>query len=144
MIDEVRPSPVRGFLHPALFLAGSLCAVALVLLPFAFSRSGSGGLGGLAIAGAVCLFAGLCAEGISAVLSGRVDPVSAMLLGMSIRVAPPMAICIGLLATGQNGRDHLAFIAYLLAFYLTTLVLETLAAVKRLGPTSSRTPQVIR
>jgi hypothetical protein len=144
MIDELRPTPVRGFLHPALLLAGSLCAVALLLLPIAVTRTGSAGITGLVIAGGVCLLAGIAAEGIAVALAGRVTPVGIMLLGMGVRVLPPMAICIGLFAAGQSGRAHLAFIGYLLAFYLTTLTLETLAAVKRLGGEPSRCAQVSR
>lgn len=138
MIDEVRPSPVRGFLHPALLLAGILFAVALLLMPFAIGRAGSGGVAGLAVAGIVCLLAGWLAEGVGAVLAERVAPVGVMLLGMGIRVVPPMALCIGLLASGQSGRDHLAFIIYLLTFYLVTLALETYAAVRRLGHSPSK------
>jgi hypothetical protein len=134
MIDEMRPSPVRGYLHPALALAGVLFAVALLLTPFAASRSGSAGLGGLAVAGLVCLFAGWIAEAIAFALAGRVAPVGIMLLGMAVRVLPPLAICVGLLATGQSGRSHLPFISYLLAFYLVTLTLETYTAVRRLSP----------
>jgi hypothetical protein len=134
MIDEMRPSPVRGYLHPALALAGILFVVALLLTPFAVSRSGSAGLGGIAVAGLVCLFAGWIAEAIAFALAGRVAPVGIMLLGMAVRVLPPMAICVGLLASGESGRDHLAFISYLLAFYLVTLALETYTAVKRLAP----------
>ena len=42
-----------------------------------------------------------------------------------------LAVCIGLAAFGQSGRQHLAFIGYLLTFYLVTLALETWLAVKR-------------
>jgi hypothetical protein len=52
-----------------------------------------------------------------------------------------MAVCFGLLANGEHGRDHLAFIVYLLTFYFTTLAVETIAAVKRLGATSVRANQ---
>jgi hypothetical protein len=144
MIDEVRPSPVHGFLHPAFTLAGVLFVVALLLLPFAIRQAGSAGIGGLAVAGLVCLVAGCVAEVITFALAGRVAPVSIMLLGMGVRVLPPMAICIGLLATGQSGRDHLSFIGYLLAFYLTTLATETYSAVKRLSTATSHLNHAIR
>ena len=36
-----------------------------------------------------------------------------------------MAVCVALLATGHNGRDHIYFIGYLLAFYMVMLGLET-------------------
>ncbi len=50
---------------------------------------------------------------------------------MAIRMVPPLAICVVLAAQGADGREHLAFIGYLLAFYLVTLAVETWLAVKR-------------
>jgi hypothetical protein len=138
MIDEMRPSPARGFLHPAIMLAGILFAVALLLLPFAIGRSDSGGVAGLLTACAVCLFTGWLAEGAAYLLSNRVAPVGLVLIGMAIRATPPMVICIGLLASGQSGRSHLAFISYLITFYLLTLALETYSAVRRIGQSSSK------
>jgi hypothetical protein len=133
MIDELRPLSARGFLHPALWLVGPTLVVALLLLPFALSKTGSGGPGGLAIAGAICLGAGGMAEVVAWSVRGRVAPWGLMLVGMAIRLAPPMALCIALLANRQGGRQHLAFIAYLLVFYLVTLGVETYLAVRRLA-----------
>jgi hypothetical protein len=137
MIDELRPSHTRGFLYPALWLAGPVLVVALLLLPFALPRSGSGGPGGLAVASAVCLSAGWSAEATALALKGRVAPLTVMLLGMAIRLAPPMALCLVLVAARQGGQQHLAFIVYLLIFYVVTLAVETCLSVKRLGHTTS-------
>jgi hypothetical protein len=137
MIDELRPSPARGFLHPALLLAGLTFVVALALLPFAIGRADSGGPLGLAIAAAVCLFACWMAEAVAWLLRGRVPPVSVTLVGMAIRMAPPLALCLFLAASGQGGRRHLAFIGYLLVFYMVTLALETYLAVRRIAHSSN-------
>jgi hypothetical protein len=136
MIDDLRPSPARGLFHPALLLAGLTVVVALALLPIAIGRSGSGGPVGLAIAAAVCLFACWLAEGVGWLLRRHVPPVSVTLVGMGIRMAPPLVLCLFLAASGQGGRQHLAFIGYLLAFYMVTLALETYLAVRRVSQSS--------
>jgi hypothetical protein len=138
MIDELPASPVRGFLFPALLLAGVIFAVALALLPFALHRADSGGPLGLLTAAAICLAAGWVAEGLAFTLQRQVAPVGVMLLGMAIRMTPPLGICLFLAAQGQSGRQHLAFICYLLLFYLATLAIETWLAVKRISHASSQ------
>jgi hypothetical protein len=138
MIDEPNSSPFRGFVRPALLLAGCVLAVALLLLPVAWGRSGSGGPIGLATAAAVCLAAGGTAEALAYSLRRSVTPLGVMLLGMGIRMSPPLGICLVLAARRVNGREHLAFIAYLLTFYLVTLALETWNAVKRIPRNPSR------
>jgi hypothetical protein len=138
MTDELRPSPIGRLLAPAFWLTGLVVAVALALFPLAIGREGSGGFTGLLIAAGVCLAAGWSGEGISVLLHGRVQPVGIMVVGMAIRVVPPLAIVTYLAASGQNGRQHLAFIGYLVLFYLSTLSLETYLAVKRLGDAQSK------
>jgi hypothetical protein len=68
---------------------------------------------------------------------GRNSPLAGTLIGMMIRMALPLGVCVALLASGQNGREHLLFIGYLLLFYMVTLVLETWLAVKRVGTSAS-------
>jgi hypothetical protein len=137
MIDELHSSPFRGFARPALLLAGCVGAVALLLSPFAMVRSGSGGMTGLAIAAVICLVAGWVAEALACLLQRSVSPLGVMLLGMTVRMLPPLGVCLVLAAQGARGREHLAFICYLLAFYLVTLALETWLTVKRISLTSS-------
>src|SRR5688500_4585688 len=110
MIDDLDSSPVRSFLRPALLFAGCILAAALALSPFALGRSGTGGFGGLMVAAAVCLFAGFLAEGLAHLLHGRVSPVGVMVLGMAVRMLPPLGICMALALKGTAGRDHLAFV----------------------------------
>jgi hypothetical protein len=138
MIDDSRSSPARGFLHPALLLAGLILAVALLLLPFALVRSGSGGIGGLGAAAAFCLVIGWIAEGLAWLLRGRVAPVGEMLISMAVRTGAPLGLCLFLAASGQSGHQHLAFIGYLFAFYFATLALETYLAVRRIAGRSSQ------
>jgi hypothetical protein len=111
-------------------LAACLVIAALLLAPIAMRQSGSAGPLGLAIAAGSCLAAGFLSELIGARLA-RSTPLGATLVGMMVRMALPLALCIGLVAMGQNGRQHLAFIGYLLTFYVLTLALETCFAVKR-------------
>jgi hypothetical protein len=129
-------------MRSALMLSGCVLLVALPIAPFAAGKSGSGGLAGLGLAAAICLLAGWAAESLSCVLHGRVTPLAVMLLGMAIRMAPPLGICLVLAAQGARGREHLAFIVYLLAFYLVTLAMETWLTVSRVAqatPQSNRT-----
>jgi hypothetical protein len=138
MIDDSRPSWFGGFVYPALLLAGIILIVALALSPLAIGRSDSAGPGGLAVAAAICLAAGCLAEGFVWLSRHRLEPVSAMLIGTFIRMLPPLAFCLFLAASGQTGREHLAFIGYLLTFYLVTLAVETILAVKRTACCSSK------
>ena len=137
MTDDPNSSPFRGLVRPALLLAGCIVTVALVLLPFAMGRSGSNGPLGLAAAAAICLAAGWVAEAMAYALSRSVAPLGVMLLGMAVRMIPPLGICLFLAAQGASGRQYLAFICYLLTFYLVTLALETWLTVKRVSGDSS-------
>jgi hypothetical protein len=124
----------RGFVRSALILAGSILAIAapLCLLSIATEQTGLGGPPGVAIAAAVCLLAGWASDGAAAFVHRAVSPLAALLAGMSLRLVPPLVVCM-LLALRGGGRDHLAFVVYLLAFYFVTLALDTWWAVKRVG-----------
>ena len=77
------------------------------------TRTGSGGLGGLALAAAICLLAGWAAEAFACVLQNRVMPLALMLLGMTLRMVPPLGVCVALAAQGISGRAAPGF--YLLS-----------------------------
>jgi len=124
---------ISDFLRSATLLIACILVVALALTPFAVRSTGSAGLGGLAIAAGVCLLAGFGAEAISAVIARLASPLAGAMLGMGIRMLPPLMLCLGLAITGQSGRNHLAFVFYLLAFYFATLAMETVLAVKRVA-----------
>jgi hypothetical protein len=126
-----------SFWRASLMLAGCVLAGGLALAPFALSKTGSSGIGGVALAGAICLAAGLLAEGVAHLLGRDASPLATMLLGMTIRILPPLGICMFLAAQGAQGREHLAFIVYLLAFYLVTLALETWFNVSRISAANS-------
>src|SRR5919205_198912 len=95
----------HGFVRSALMLLACICVVALVLVPVAINFSGSGGLGGLAVAAAVCLAAGFAAEAVSTFLARTGNTLAAAMVGMGIRMMPPLVLCVGLAASGENGRD---------------------------------------
>jgi hypothetical protein len=127
----------RAFLHSVLALATCNVVVALLLLPYATTQSRSSGPMGVAGAAAICLLSGLAAEGLAPVLARLGMPMTSLLTGMAIRTAPPMVICLILAWQGAHGRQYLAFIFYLLAFYLVTLIAETWLAVKRVNRVTS-------
>ncbi len=133
-----------SFKRSALMLAGWVLLVALLIAPLAAGKSGSGSLAGLSLAAAICLLTGWAAESLACWLHGRVMPLAVMLLGMAIRMVPPLGVCVALAVLGAGGRDHLAFIVYLLTFYLVTLALETWLAVGRLASTSTPSHPIAR
>jgi len=114
-----------------------LC-VGLLLVPFAARQTDMNGLLGLASAAAICLLAAWCAEGVSCALTRTGAHLSAMLLSMALRFIPPLAVCFVLAASGASGQQHLAFVCYLLVFYLATLAVETWLAVKRVNVASPK------
>jgi hypothetical protein len=129
-------------LNSALLVTAVLLVVALLIAPFASGRSGSGGLGGLTIAVAICLSTAWVSELVAALLVRHASPLAMMALGMVIRMVPPLAVCVWLAARGISGRDHLAFIFYLLAFYLVTLFLETWSSVARISASNSHSNSI--
>jgi hypothetical protein len=136
------PANLHGFARSAIMLCACILAASLMLMPLAVSRAGSGGLLGLILAAAICLFSALVAEAVSCVVS-RTSPLGAALISMMVRMFVPLGVCVALVATGESGRDHLPFIGYLLTFYMFTLGLETWLAVKRSShpSTSTRSPR---
>jgi hypothetical protein len=127
----------HSFVRSALVLFALLLLAALLLAPFSFGHSGSRGPLGLAVASLVCLFSGLAAEAVSALLTRAGNPLGGTMVGMAIRMFPPLAICVALATTGQSGRQHIYFIFYLLAFYMVMLAAETWIAVRRAASTST-------
>ena len=125
----------RGFLRSAFVLTSSVVVVAFLLLPYAVGQAGSAGPLGVVAAGAICLVAGLVAEALSLVMSRSGTPLAGLLSGIALRMAPPLVVCLILAAQGADGRRHLAFVCYLLAFYMVTLAVETWLAVKRVSHT---------
>jgi hypothetical protein len=125
-------------MRSAMKLAACVLAVALALTPIAVRQEGSGGPIGLAVAAAICLLSGLLAEGAGCYLSQAVSPLAGVMSGMAVRMILPLAVCVALASLGHDGRHHLAFVCYLLAFYIVTLIVETWLAVKRVaGPSSA-------
>lgn len=131
---------MHGFVRSAIILAACILAAALLLTPLALRQPGSGSIFGLAIAAGICLLSGLISDGLSIVVA-RTSPLGASLVGMMARLVMPFGVCVALLASGQNGRQHLAFIGYLLVFNMITLAVETWHAVKRTNAHASASSQ---
>jgi hypothetical protein len=126
----------RSFAYSALILAGSIVPIAapLCLLSVLTGQSGSGGPLGVWIAAAICVFAGLAADGAAALVQRAGSTLAAMLAGMTLRLLPPLVVCL-VLALRGGGREHLPFVVYLLLFYLVVLSLDTWWAVQRVPGT---------
>lgn len=131
MIDDLNPSPLRGILRPVLTLTGCVFVVALLLLPFTWGRTGLNGPAGLGVAAGICLVSGWVAEGLACALHRYIAPLGVMLLGMTVRVLPPLGVCLALAAQRADGRPYLPFIGYLLTLYLVTLAVETWLGTQR-------------
>jgi hypothetical protein len=125
-------------------LIACIFGVALALFPIAMRQTGSGGASGLAIAAGICLVSGLAAESMSHFLTRMSSPLAGQLSGMMIRMFLPLAVCLMLALAGFSGRENLAFVCYLLAFYIATLALETWLAVKRVAVPSATLRQSTR
>jgi hypothetical protein len=124
-----------GFVRSALMLLACVFAVALVLLPYAINQAGSAGPFGLAAAAGICLVSGLAAEAASYALTRSASPLAGQLSGTIIRMLLPLFACLILALQGFSGRENLAFVCYLLTFYMSSLVMETRMAVKRVAAT---------
>lgn len=122
----------RGFVRSAMILAGAtlVIAVVLCLVAVATSQTGSGGPWGVAAAAAICLLGGWAAEGVATLVHRAGSPLGAFFAGMALRLFPPLLVCTFLAMQG-GGRQHLAFIVYLLTFYFMALALDTWWAVQR-------------
>lgn len=135
MVDGLKLGEIcgTGFRGAALLLVAGISIAALLLLPYAVNNAGSNGPAGLLAAAAICLTCGLVAEGAACFASQTTTPLLTMLLGMAIRMTPPLVLCLFLAAQGAGGRRHLGFIVYLLACYGVTLAAETWLSVNRLN-----------
>jgi hypothetical protein len=134
---SVGQTAASSFLRSTAMLAACTATIALLCLPYAIQQSGSNGPIGLAIAATVCFVCGLLSEGIAQLMVRVGAPLAAMLVGMAVRMGPPLVVCLVLAAQGANGREHLAFIVYLLVFYSATLAVETWLAANRVGKSAS-------
>jgi hypothetical protein len=125
------------FFRAAAWLIGGGLVVGLSLLPFAMARTGTGGPTGLLAAAIICITAGLIFEALRCFVL-RSTPLASLLLGMVLRVAPPLFVCLLLAARHESGWNHLPFVCYLLAFYGLTLALESWFAVERVAQSTSQ------
>lgn len=125
--------------NSALLITAVVLTLALVIAPFAAGKSGSAGLTGLSTAAAICLGTAWVTEILAASIGRHASPLALMALGIMIRMVPPLALCVVLAARGISGREHLAFVFYLLGFYLVTLAMETWTSVARVAAGNEQT-----
>jgi hypothetical protein len=114
----------------SLLLTVSIVSASLLLVPVALGRDGANGPAGILAAAAIILATGTLVELLGFLLQGS-HSVAPALLGMAIRMLPPLAVCAMLAAKGAHGRAYLPFIGYLLTLYLVALAVETWLAVRR-------------
>jgi hypothetical protein len=118
-------------------LSACIFVIALALSPIAIRQQGSGAPLGLIVAAMICLISGLAADWLSCFLTRNGSPLAGQLSGMMVRMFLPLVVCLVLVAKGYSGRENLAFVCYLLIFYVATLALETWLAVKRAAASGS-------
>lgn len=84
-------------------------------------------------AGTVCLVSGLGALAVGRVFHSPQTMVHGVLLGMMIRMALPLAVCLVVYVQGGVLADHgMAF--FLLGIYPLMLLVETVLSVRSLSP----------
>lgn len=123
-----------GLAQSAIWLVAGVFGLFVLLSPIALMRTDSGSIWGLLGAAGICLAASLFAEGIAVGVQRLDSPnsaLAAMVLGMGIRMALPLSLCVLLAVRGQSGNQHFSFIIYLLLFYVVTLAIDTALAVRR-------------
>jgi len=111
-----------------LWLVGSLLGSAAVILPSAHAWQAGSGVLSAAVAGVTCLVAGLMALLLGACCRGPNQILAQVLLAMMARMGVPLLVCV--IVYVQRGRlAEAGFVYYLLAFYLVTLIVETVLQV---------------
>lgn len=113
-----------GSLSRAAILAGILLAATVLLLPIAYSASGSTGLAACGFALIVCALPALMSLAISELFAGPQRALYGLLIGMFLRMALPLTACFAAYAMNSPlAQAGLAF--YVLPLYLLTLLVET-------------------
>jgi len=128
-------------------LAGSCAVLVLAILLtfpafawFGFARHGADGLVAAAVAGGVCLFGALAALVVSGLLRGPRSGVHGMLLSVLFRTGVPLMA--GIFFAQRGGRlAEAGVLGMILVYYLVTLAVETVLAVRLLRP-SCKTSKV--
>lgn len=105
----------------------------------ALGHFGSAGPLGIWSAAGVCLAGVLAGNVATAWCRGADSALLTLCIGIFIRMLPPLTACLFLASRG-GGREHIAFVAYLLTFYLTTLTLDTFWAVHRVANNQTTLP----
>lgn len=111
-----------------LWLVGSLLGSAAVILPIASAWQAVSGVLSAAVAGVTCLVGGLMALLPVARGRGPNQILAQVLWAMMARMGVPLLVCV--IVYVRRGRlAEAGFVYYLLAFYLVTLIVETVLQV---------------
>jgi hypothetical protein len=126
---EATRSPRVG--RAALWLSLAVIGAWPVYAVVGYALYNGPGVSAAAVAALVCWCGALMALMATALLAQQA-PVGSMLLGMMFRMGMPLVAAIAL----HNGAPQLARVGitgFILAYYLPTLALETLLAVRMIG-----------
>jgi hypothetical protein len=112
-----------GLIARVCVLGGALLMMTAILLPVAWLSRGEPGVLACLFAGAICLVPAVVSLGLTEILHGAQGALTALLLGMLLRMGVPLAACFVAFAMGGPlVEGGLAY--YLLALYPVMLVVE--------------------
>ena len=115
-----------GLMSKAVVLAAALLLCFLPLAVLAYLTLGMGGLTAAALAGMICLVAGLNGLGVSSVLMNLMTPqthYSAVLAGTFVRMGLPLALFL-FMTVKEHALLESGFAYWLIAFYQVMLFVE--------------------
>lgn len=111
-------------------------AFLLVAAPFAWLLYGAAGLVSAAFAAAVCLIASWLALLVTAFFAPPEHAASHVLVGMMLRMALPLAVCL-VAAQRREWLIDAGFPGFLIAAFTLGLLAETLLSVSKLQATTA-------
>lgn len=117
-------------------LLATVAALSSLIVPTGYWLGGQAGLIAAAASGVICLLGAASALGVNAALA-RVDALAAMLVSMALRTGVPLALGFVLHFRWAALADA-GVMFYLVAFYLPTLLVETLLSLPEAAPAAGR------
>lgn len=130
--EPADPQPTQpnlaGFARRATILVAALILAASVAASFAWRVNGMAGLLAVLVAGSACLVCGVLALIAHEFLQKPQLVMYQVLATMALRMGIPLGLCL-IFHVQRGSLAEAGIVYYLLAFYLVTLVVETLLAV---------------
>jgi hypothetical protein len=102
----------------------AVVGASLVIIPLANMVDSQDGVRQACNAAAICTVSGVAALLMGIVCTRIGNPLAGILGAMALRMAPPLLVCL-VLAVRENNVDRTVFVFSLLAYYITTLAVET-------------------